>query len=367
MHCGGLFVRNKLFFGFSTPFKGEARMNTLDSCLISVVILNWNGGQLVENCLMSLQGQTHRPLEMIMVDNASTDGSVDLVKKRFPNVKLIVNEKNLGFGGGNNIGIRASRGRYIMILNNDTRLDPNCIEELKRCIEKDESYGACASKILLECEDNLIDAAGIAIYPDGLSIGRGRLERGDGYDEEVEVFAASGCAYLCRREMLEEIGLFDEDFFAYADDTDLGWRAQLANWRCIYNPKAIVYHFHSASSGAYSPLKAFLVERNRSWVAIKNFPLSLIIFGQFFTFWRYVLQAYGAFSGKGAAGRFTNDFSKIALVKILAKVYLSLWKSLPLMLRKRKAIQSKKRISNREIYQLIRRFRISSRMIAFRE
>ncbi len=339
----------------------------MDSCLISVVVLNWNGSQVIEKCLTSVQGQTYHPLEIILVDNASTDGSVKLIKNHYPNIKLIVNERNLGFGGGNNVGIRASQGRYIMILNNDTRLDPKCIEELKRGIEKDERLGACASKILLDYEDDLIDAAGIVIYPDGLSIGRGRLERGDRYNEETEVFAGSGCACLYRREMLEDIGLYDEDFFAYADDTDLGWRAQLANWKCIYNPKAIVYHFHSASSGTYSPLKAFLVERNRIWVAIKNFPLSLIITGQFFTLWRYLFQAYGTFLGKGAAGRFTKDFSKIKLVKILAEVYLSLGKSFPVMLRKRKAIQDKKRISNQEVYRLMRRFGISAKTIAFRE
>jgi GT2 family glycosyltransferase len=335
--------------------------------LVSVVVLNWNGREVVERCLRSLQGQTYQPLEIIVVDNASTDDSADLVRKKFSNVKLIVNEKNLGFGGGNNVGIRASQGRYIMMLNNDTRLDPACIEELKRSIEKDQRYGACASKILLEYENNLIDAAGIVICPDGLSIGRGRLEKGDQYDEETEVFFASDCACLYRREMLEDIGLYDEDFFAYADETDIGWRAQLAGWKCIYNPKAVVHHFHSASSGAYSPFKAFLVERNRIWVAVKNFPCSLFIFGQFYTFWRYMLQAYGAFTGKGAAGRFTSDFSKAELIKILIKVYLSLWRQLPLMLRKRRAIQKNKRISNREVYQLIGRFGISAREIALRE
>jgi GT2 family glycosyltransferase len=292
---------------------------------------------------------------------------VELVRRGFPDVKLIVNERNLGFGGGNNVGIRASQGRYVMMLNNDTRLDPKCIEELKRSIEKDERYGACASKILLEYEDNLIDAAGISVCPDGLSIGRGRLEEGDRYDEEAEVFFASDCACLYRRKMLEDIGLYDEDFFAYADETDMGWRAQLAGWKCIYNPEAIVYHFHSASSGTYSPFKAFLVERNRIWVAVKNFPILLLIFGQFYTFWRYILQAYGAFTGKGAAGRFTSDFSKIELVKILIKVYLSIWKSLPLMIRKRRAIQKKKRISNREVYKLIKQFGISAKEIALRE
>ena len=113
--------------------------------LISVVVLNWNGKEVVEKCLQSLQGQTYQPLEIIVVDNASTDDSMDLVRKKFLNVKLILNERNLGFGGGNNVGIRASQGRYIMMLNNDTRLDSKCIEELKRSIEKDDRYGACAS------------------------------------------------------------------------------------------------------------------------------------------------------------------------------------------------------------------------------
>src|SRR4030042_683779 len=179
-----------------------------ENSLISVVVLNWNGVKVLEKCLKSLMLQTFRPLETIVVDNASTDGSVDFIKNRYPNIKLIVNERNLGFGGGNNVGILSSEGRYIMMLNNDTRLDPKCIEELKGSLEKDRRYGACASKILLEYEDNLIDAAGIVVCPDGLSIGRGRLEKGDRYDEEVEVFFASGCAGLYRKQMLDDIGLF---------------------------------------------------------------------------------------------------------------------------------------------------------------
>lgn len=342
-------------------------MNININPLISVVILNWNGHQTIERCLKSLYEQTYSNLEIIVVDNASTDDSADLVRDNFPDVKLIINKENLGFGGGNNIGIQASSGEYIMMLNNDTRLDPKCIEELKKSIEKDEKYGACASKILLEYEDNLIDAAGIVVCPDGLSIGRGRLESGDKYDEETEVFFASDCACLYRREMLEDIGLYDEDFFAYADETDMGWRAQLAGWKCIFNPKAIVYHFHSASSGSYSPFKAFLVERNRIWVAIKNFPVPLLIYGQFYTLIRYILQAYGAFKGRGAAGRFTSNFSKVDLVKILIKVYVSTFSNIIPMLKKRKMIQKKKRISNREIYRIINRYGISAKEIALKE
>ena len=335
--------------------------------LISVIVLNWNGIRFLERCLGSLAAQTYASLEIIVVDNASTDGSIDLIREKFPRVRLIVNETNLGFGGGNNVGIQASRGRYIMILNNDTHIEAPCIEALKGAIEKDERYGASASKIILESEGNLIDAAGIVVGLDGLSIGRGRLEACDRYDEETEVFFASGCACLFRREMLDDIGSYDEDFFAYAEDTDMGWRARLAGWKCNYAPRAIVYHLHSASSGTYSHMKAFLVERNRIWVAIKSFPLPLLVYGQGYTLLRYLYQAYGAFTGKGAAGRFTADFTKMELVKILMKVYLSLWKSLPPLLKKRREIQSTKRIPNREIYRLFRDYGISAREIALKE
>lgn len=341
-------------------------MKDSESPLISVVVLNWNGGRIVQECLMSLRAQSYRPLEIIVVDNASTDKSVDLIKMGFPEVKLMVNDRNLGFGGGNNVGIRASQGQYIMILNNDARLGPDCIKELKRSIEKDKGYGACASKIFLEGKGNLLDATGITIYQDGLSIGRGRLERADQYQIEEEVFFASGCACLFRKEMLDDIGLFDEDFFAYADDTDMGWRAQLAGWKCIYNPKAIVYHLHSASSSAYSPLKAFLAERNRIWVAMKYFPASLLIVGQFHTLGRYCYQAYGALFKKGAAGRFTQEFSKSQLIKVLLKVYYSVLKNMPMILRKRSQMKRKKRISNQEIYGLFKKFGISGKAIAFK-
>jgi GT2 family glycosyltransferase len=342
-------------------------MKDLESPLISVVVLNWNGDHIVEECLMSLRTQSYHPVEIIVVDNASTDKSADLIKRGFPEVKLIVNDRNLGFGSGNNVGIQASHGKYIMILNNDARIDPGCIKELKRSIEKDKRYGACASKILLDGKGNLLDAAGITIYNDGLSIGRGRLENAGHYQRKEDVFFASGCACLLRKEMLDDIGLFDEDFFAYADDTDMGWRAQLAGWKCIYNPKAIVYHLHSASSSAYSPLKAFLVERNRMWVAMKYYPISLLIVGQLHTLKRYIYQAYGALFGRGAVGKFTQDFSKIQLIKILFKVYYSILKNLPIILQKRSKMKMRKRISNKEVYELFKKFGISAKTIAFKE
>jgi GT2 family glycosyltransferase len=305
------------------------------------------------------------------VDNASEDGSVEFIKKNFPEVKLIQNESNFGFGGGNNVGIGQAKGEFIMILNNDTRLMPNCIEELRKSIERDERFGASASKILLNHGDNLIDVAGIAICLDGLSIGRGRLEDNNKFKKEEEVFFASDCACLYRKQMLYDIRVagefYDEDFFAYADETDLGWRARLAGWKSIYNPNAVVYHCHSASTSTYSPFKAFLVERNRIWVVIKSFPLSIVALGFIYTFQRYFFQAYGALTHKGAAGKFTKEANKIQLIRILLKANSSALCGLPKMLKKRRQIFTKKRISNKEVYEIFKKYGISAKEIAFKE
>jgi len=338
--------------------------------LISVVVLNWNGKKVIADCLNSLRHQTYKNLEIIVVDNASYDGSREMIINDFPEVKLIANSKNLGFGGGNNVGINQAKGKFIMILNNDTILMPDCIEELKKSIEKDKTFGACASCILLK-ENGLVDVAGIAICLDGLSIGRGRLEDKAKFNREEEVFFASDCACLYRKEMLEDIKLnneiYDEDFFAYADETDLGWRARLAGWKCIYNPKAIVYHLHSASTSDYSSFKAFLVERNRIWVAIKNFPLFILLLGILYNFKRYLFQVYAVLKGKGAAGRFVKQSKKLELIRILLKANISALQGLPKMLKKRKEIFKKKRISNREIWQLFERFGMSAKEISLKE
>jgi GT2 family glycosyltransferase len=339
--------------------------------LISIIILNWNGEKVIEACLNSVRKQTYKNLEIIVVDNASSDGSKKFVNKKFPEVKLIANKVNLGFDGGNNVGLKQAQGEFIMMLNNDTRLAPNCVEELKESIEKDTRFGACASKVLLDEGENLIDVAGIAVCLDGMSIGRGRLENNNKFNEKEEVFFASDCACLYRKEMIEDIRLpdeiYDEDFFAYDEETDMGWRARLAGWKCIYNPKAIVYHCHSASTSNYSPFKAFLVERNRVWVAVKNFPLSIILLGLFYTIQRYCFQAYGALFNKGAAGKFTQQARKSELIKILLKAHISAILGLPKMLRKRRLIFKKKRISNDEIFELFKRFGMSAKEISFKE
>jgi GT2 family glycosyltransferase len=171
---------------------------------------------------------------------------------------------------------------------------------------------------------------------------------------------------MYRKILFDEIGLFDEDFFAYGDDTDIGIRARMAGWTCLYVPKAILYHKGSGSTGQYSPFKAFYVERNRFWITVKYFPLPLLFLSVFFTFYRFILQAYGALSHKGAAGKFTEIYSPYRLVGILLKAYGSGFRYLPRMWRKRKMLKPLKKVTNGEIFSWFKRFGITGREISFR-
>jgi GT2 family glycosyltransferase len=338
--------------------------------LVSVVILNFNGKAYVERCVESVLAQDYAHLQIIVVDNGSVDGSPALIREKYRQVLLVENGRNLGYAAANNIGIRYAQGDYIVIMNPDTDLESKCIAMMKIAIDKDPKYGACASKIYLESGDDLLDAAGIIVFRDGLSIGRGRLERGDFYDREEEVFFASGCCFMARKAMLEDIKLgneyFDEDFFMYADDTDLGWRARLRGWKTIYTPQAKLYHAHSAASGTYSVLKAFHVERNRIWIAVKYFPLDLLAYSQPYTLLRYFFQAYGALTGKGASGAFAKEHSRIELLWVLGKVYAAAVKGLPKMLAKRQEIQKRRLISSHDIQTLMTLYGIGVKEIALK-
>ena len=335
--------------------------------LISTVVLNWNGKDYLYPCIRSIKEQTYSNIEIILVDNASTDGSIEFISHLFPDLHVMINQKNLGYGGGTNQGIGRAKGSYIFVLNSDTEIDEKCVEFLWRCIETHPKIGAATPKILLYDKRDTIDAAGLIVYPDGLSIGRGRMEPQEKYCRGEEVFFGSGCASLLRKEMLDEIGLFDDDFFAYAEDTDLGWRARLAGWKAYYVPEAVVYHHHSKQFGAYSSLKAFLVERNRMWVAWKNFPLSILFLWPFFTLLRYFYQGIGALTRRGASGKFGEESPPLLLIPIVFKAFLNGLRGLPLVLNKRKQIQSKKKISSGECFRLFKKYGIKAKDIAFKE
>ncbi len=336
---------------------------------VSVIIVNWNGKSLLKDCLGSLAAQTAKEIEIILVDNGSKDGSVDYVREQYPDVKLISLPENLGFAGGNNAGIRAAKGDYIALLNNDTKTDPYWIENLLSAAESSpQSTGMWASKILSYENTEILDNVGLLLYPDGLGRGKGRLEKDQGqYDQPGEALFPSGCAGFYRSEMLNEIGLFDEEFFAYADDVDIGLRARLAGWGCQYVPSAKVYHKYSASSAAYSPLKAFLVERNRIWVLFKYFPLEIILFSPIITSVRLLVHLFGAISGKGASGKFTEQHSVLKALIILVKAWLTAIAAFPHIVAQRRATVRLRRLSRREFYRLLCTYRLSVAEVALKD
>lgn len=337
--------------------------------LVSVVILNWNGGTYAEEAIASVLKQNYPEYELIVVDNGSVDFSLQTIKDRFKDkLRLIENKANVGFAAGNNIGIRQARGEYVALLNNDAVADLSWLKELVTIAQTDPVIGMCASKVLNYFERDIIDTVGHLVYRDGLNRGRGRLEKDSGqYDNIEEIFFPSGAAALYRKAMLDEIGLFDEDFFAYGEDADIGIRGKLAGWKCIYVPKAIAYHRYSASSFAYSPMKAFFVERNRVWVALKNFPLAVLVLSPLYTFKRYFLQTYAVSFKKGAAGKFAAKHSPIYLLYILFKANLSAMGKIFIMCKKRRQIKKMTRVSHKEIVSWFHNFEISAAELSLKD
>ena len=243
--------------------------------LISVIVLNYNGKGFLDGCLSSLASQTYSDFEVIVVDNGSRDGSPEYVKENYPWVRLAKNDENLGFAGGTNVGIRAAKGEFVITLNNDSRADSRFIEELIKPMA-DPEVGVCAAKMLFP--DGRINSAGICISRSGAAWDRGMFEPDRGQYEFVEeVFGACAGAALYRREMLDEIGLFDEDFFLYLEDVDLAFRARLAGWKCLYVPGARVIHHHGGTAGVGSDLAVYYGNRNIVWYPIKDFPFRLLI------------------------------------------------------------------------------------------
>lgn len=338
------------------------------SGLASIIIVNWNGIGCVRDCLRSVRRQTYAPFEVIVVDNGSTDGSREWLRANAANsFRLVEFDVNTGFGRGVNAGIRASAGEFIVLLNNDAWADERWLENLVAAAQ-DVGAGMVASKILFHDRRDVIDKAGHLLYPDGLNRGRGAGETDTGqYDKDAETLFPDGCAALYRRRMLEEIGLFDEQFFAYGDDAELGLRGRWRGWRCAYAPAARVYHRHSSSLGKYSPVKAYLVERNRFWVAVKLLPWPALILSPAYTVWRFFWHAWSIGRGRGLAGGVVREHSAGRLLGALIRAYFSGMLGLGPILRKRREIIGNRSISNSEFLRLMRRYRVSARELAIRD
>ena len=245
-------------------------------CHVSLIIVNWNGRHLLRECLDAVMAQTYRDFEVILVDNGSTDDSCAFVSQHYSTVRLMPLTHNRGFTGGNIAGYQQSRGRYIALLNNDTRPEPQWLEALVGAMEQDSSVGICASRIIIDGTDTL-DSVGDSFTTAFSGTKIGRLQPAADYPDSTRFHGGCAAAILYSRAMLDEIGFLDEDFFFNHEDTDLNLRAWLAGWQCQYVPTAIVHHKVSASIGELSERGVYYFSRNTEWVWIKNVPLGLMM------------------------------------------------------------------------------------------
>jgi GT2 family glycosyltransferase len=331
---------------------------------VSIIILNWNGLSDTVTCLESLKKITYPNYDVIVIDNGSSDNDADILEVKFAGyIHLIRNDKNYGFAKGNNIGITKAfednSVKYIATLNNDTIVMPQWLDELVRCAEIDASIGSCASKMLYYHRPTIINAAGDLILKDGSGINRGRNEPDKGqYDKEEEVFGACAGAALYSREMLNKIGLFDPDYFAYNEDLDLAWRARLAGWICMYVPSAVVYHVHSASTVSFPAFKIYHGERNRIWTLIKNFPIKHILIATPYTVMKLFLHLLSALRKKGRGSDYARNVKLSAIVLSLLRAWIDASVNLPKFIKKRRNVQSLRKVPINEIDLWLKKYSI---------
>ena len=313
----------------------------VQSGLLSIIIPNWNGLRYLPTCLAALERQVYEPLEIIIVDNASDDGSREYVRAEHPTVKVLELTQNRGFTGACNAGLQAARGEFLALLNNDTEVTPNWAKLAVDALQSRPELGSVASKLLLFDRRDVIHTAGDYFTRDGCSGNRGVWEQDSGqYEREEYVFSACGGAAVYRRAMLEEIGYLDDDFFFSGEDVDLGWRAQLQGWRCLYVPGAVVFHHLSASGGGVTA--SYFDGRNSIAILVKNLPAAL--------WWRYGPRIIWRQAQRaGAALRsWRGAEARAQLRGMMAGLLLA-----PKMLRKRRSVQATRRVDIEELERVL--------------
>jgi GT2 family glycosyltransferase len=307
--------------------------------LVSINIVNWNGLHFLRDCLESIKSQIYENIEINIIDNYSTDGSVEWLKKEYPGIRLVRNKLNEGFSRAHNQAIRISSGEYILPLNFDIILNPQFVAEMVKTIEMAPEIGIVSGNLyaMMQGKDKkMIDSTGVTIkgmFP--ADRGQNQVDQGQ-YHEIENVFGASGAAPLYRRTMLEEVALngeyFDEDYCIYVEDVDLCWRAQLYGWKALYTPRAVAFHKRGATREKSAVMRReyiLLGHRNRYWSIIKNAILTNLLRNML---WILIVELR-FYVGHLLIG---NYF----IFRILPMVM----KGMPRMLRKRKEIQRKRRV-----------------------
>lgn len=303
---------------------------------VSVVIPTWNGADLLLDALASLETQRFRDFEVIVVDNGSTDGTEARVEERHPGTRFVRFEENRGFAAAVNAGIRAAGGEVIVLMNNDTEADPGWLEALVAALDAYPDVGSCASKMLRHDDRTRIDAAGdkMSLRADQI----GHLEPdGPWYDEYRYVLSACAGAAAYRRGVFDRAGLFDERFQSYLEDVDLGIRAQLTGFRCLYVPDAVIYHIGSATASRMSEFKLFLLLRNSLFLFFQYMPLRTILrFGPYMSIWPV---HHAIWAGEP--------------IRIALRAMAGFVRHLPAVLGRRRWVRSHRRISPSEFVGLL--------------
>jgi len=335
--------------------------------LVTVVVVNWNRRELLRACLESLERQTGltASFDVVLVDNGSADQSVEMAEREFGRspafaLRVIENSGNRGFCAANNQGMAVAQTPYIALLNNDAEAEPGWLGALCEALERRPEAGMAASKILVWESPERIDKAGHLIYLDGQNRGRGtgEIDRGQ-YDKQEDVLWPDGCAAMYRKSMLDQIGAFDEDLFAYGDDAELGLRARIAGWRCLYVPLAVVRHRRGSTLGQGNPDRVRLIERNRILLAVKLFPWSLLLLNPLFFSLRLVAGLFAAGSGQGDLAAFPGFSSKLRLAAALLHGQWQAILRIPRTLRKRAAVRRIAVLSPAQVRRLILSHRLS--------
>ncbi len=307
---------------------------------LSIIIPHYNGAHYLPPCFNALRAQTYAHLEIILVDNGSTDESLELTRRDFPEVKIAETGQNLGYAAIN-YALKHAQGDIIVPLNNDTEVAPGWAQALVEALRRYPDAGMAASKILLFERRDTLHSAGDAFGTDGIPINRGVWQKDEGqFDDDTYIFGGCGGAVAYRRAMLEDIGFFDEDYFMYLEDVDLNWRAQIAGYRAVFAPKAIVYHHLSASGGGV--IASYYTGRNTIFMLVKNLPSSI-----FRRHWRSIIKAQlkitfdalRAWRGEAARARLRGQLA-------------GLW-GLPRWLAKRKTVQQAKRVDDAYLESLL--------------
>jgi GT2 family glycosyltransferase len=316
--------------------------------LISVVIVTWNGREYLDACLTAVAAQVGVRTETILVDNASTDGTVAYVRERFPSVRVVALSENRGFAGGNNAGVREARGRFVALLNNDTVPEPTWLQQLARGVDEGSRFALVTSRIVYMHDPGLIDSAGDSLLSTGGAFKRHHGASVDVARESTEVFGVCGAACLMPKTVFDELGGFDEDFFASHEDVDLSYRARLLGYRCRYVADAVVRHHGSATIGRVSGFAIFHGQRNLEWLYVKNTPPSLLL-TTLPSHLMYVAAAAVHFARVGAFGPFLR-----AKAAALA--------GMPRTVRKRWQVQRTRRVNAAELRPLLENKWLSTKL-----